>query len=78
MEKAKTFFKKNGLLLNWKEFEKLDYTQRINTLAMISPVTNEEKQKLLEAVTLESKMNTLKSIINFYLYETGTNNQTIQ
>ncbi len=78
MEKAKTFFKKNGLLLNWKEFEKLDYTQRINTLAMISPVTNEEKQKLLEAVTLESKMNTLKSIINFYLYETGANNQTIQ
>ena len=78
IEKAKTFFKKNGLLLNWKEFEKLDYTQRINTLAMISPVTNEEKQKLLEAVTLESKMNTLKSIINFYLYETGANNQTIQ
>jgi Lon protease-like protein len=78
MEKAKTFFKKNGLLLNWKEFEKLDYTQRINTLAMISPVTNEEKQKLLEAVTLESKMDTLKSIINFYLYETGANNQTIQ
>ena len=26
MEKAKTFFKKNGLLLNWKEFEKLDPT----------------------------------------------------
>ena len=78
MEKAKTFFKKNGLLLNWKEFEKLDYNQRINTLAMISPVTNEEKQKLLEAITLESKMNTLKSIINFYLYETGANNQTIQ
>ena len=78
MEKAKTFFKKNGLLLNWQEFEKLDYTQRINTLAMISPVTNEEKQKLLEAVTLESKMNTLKNIINFYLYETGVNNQTIQ
>ena len=78
MEGAKTFFKKNGLLLNWKEFEKLDYNQRINTLAMISPVTNEEKQKLLEAITLESKMNTLKSIINFYLYETGANNQTIQ
>ena len=27
MEKAKTFFKKNGLLLNWKEFEKLDHTK---------------------------------------------------
>ena len=51
MEKAKTFFKKNGLLLNWNEFEKLDL-QKINTLAMIAPITNEEKQKLLEAVTL--------------------------
>ena len=50
MEKVKTFFKRNGLLLNWKEFEKLDQLQRINTLAMIAPVTNEEKQKLLESI----------------------------
>ena len=33
IEKAKIFFKKNGLLLNWKEFEKLDQNQKINTLA---------------------------------------------
>ena len=78
MNKAKTFFRKNGLLLNWREFEKLDKTQKINTLSMISPVTNEEKQKLLESISLESKMNTLKSIISFYLYETGSNSQTIQ
>ena len=49
IEKAKVFFKKNGLLLNWREFEKLDKTQRVNTLSMISPVTKEEKQKLLES-----------------------------
>jgi len=78
MEKAKTFFKKNGLLLNWREFEKLDYTQKINTLAMIAPITNEEKQKLLEAVSLENKIETLESIISFYLYETSESNQTIQ
>ena len=78
MEKAKTFFKRNGLLLNWREFEKLDHTQKINTLAMIAPITNEEKQKLLEATSLESKVKTLESIISFYLYETGLNNQTIQ
>ena len=29
----KTFFKRNGLLLNWKELEKLDKTQKINTLS---------------------------------------------
>ena len=78
MEKAKTFFKRNGLLLNWREFEKLDHTQKINTLAMIAPITNEEKQKLLEAVSLESKIKTLESIISFYLYETSESNQTIQ
>ena len=78
IEKAKIFFKRNGLLLNWKEFEKLNQNQKINTLAMIAPVTNEEKQKLLEAVSVENKIDTLESIISFYLYETGLNNQTIQ
>jgi uncharacterized protein len=78
MENAKNFFNKNGLLLNWKEFDKLDHAQKINTLAMISPVTNEEKQKLLEAITLENKVKTLESIISFYLHETGYHNQTVQ
>ena len=78
MEKAKTFFKRSGLLLNWREFEKLDNTQKINTLAMIAPITNEEKQKLLETVSLENKIKTLESIISFYLYETSESNQTIQ
>ena len=78
MEKAQNFFKRNGLLLNWKEFEKLGRTQRINTLAMIAPITNEEKQKLLEAISTKDKVKTLESIINFYLYETSLNNQTIQ
>ena len=31
MENAKIFFKRNGLLLNWREFEKLDPAQKINT-----------------------------------------------
>ena len=78
MEKAKTFFKRNGLLLNWREFEKLDHAQKINTLAMIAPITNEEKQKLLETISLENKIKTLESIISFYLYETSESNQTIQ
>ena len=78
MDKAKPFFKRNGLLLNWKEFEKLDQNQKINTLAMISPVTNEEKQKILETVTLNEKVKALESIIAFYLHEVSFSNQTIQ
>ena len=78
MSKAKTFFKRNGLLLNWREFEKLDKTQRVNTLSMIAPVTNEEKQKLLEALTVQDKIETLENIISFYLHSTNFTNQTIQ
>ena len=78
MEKAKTFFKRNGLLLNWREFEKLDHNQKINTLAMIAPITSEEKQKLIEAISLENKIKALESIINFYLHETSESNRTIQ
>ena len=78
MKKIKIFFKKSGLLLNWKEFKKLDNTQKINTLAMIAPITNEEKQKLLESISLKEKIKTLEDIINFYLHEVNFNNQTIQ
>ena len=78
MDKAKIFFRKNGLLLNWREFEKLDKMQKINTLSMISPVTNEEKQKLLEALTAKDKIETLENIISFYLHDANYNNQTIQ
>ena len=78
MEKVKEFFKKNGLMINWKEFEKLDESQKINTLSMIAPISNEEKQKLLETVSLEDKTNTLLNIIKFYSYENSFDKETIQ
>jgi len=78
MKKARIFFKRSGLLLNWKEFEKLDKVQKINTLAMIAPITNEEKQKLLESVSLQEKVRVLVNIVNFYLYKVNFDNQTIQ
>lgn len=78
MKKAKIFFEKGGLLLNWKEFDKLDLVQKINTLAMIAPITNEEKQKLLESVSLQEKVGVLENIVNFYLHEVDFYNQTVQ
>ena len=78
MEKIKKFFEKNGLMINWKEFEKLDVAQKINTLSMIAPISNEEKQKLLETVSLNDKKNTLLNIIEFYSYEKSSDNETIQ
>ena len=78
INKSKIFFEKNGLLLNWREFGKLDEAQKINTLAMIAPITNEEKQKLLESISLEEKVIVLESILSFYLQGIDINNQTIQ
>ena len=78
MNRAKLFFNKNGLLLNWVEFEKLDHSQKINTLSMIAPVTNEEKQKLLESISLKEKIDVLMNIVNFYLHGINFNNQTMQ
>tara|TARA_Y100000389_G_scaffold2931_1_gene2851 strand:- start:389 stop:1006 length:618 start_codon:yes stop_codon:yes gene_type:complete len=78
IEKAKTFFKRSGLLLNWKEFDKLDQNQKINTLAMIAPITSEEKQKILEAITIKDKISALDKIIEFYLHAVNFDNQTIQ
>ena len=78
LNKAKTFFKKNGLLLNWNEFKKLEMTQQIDTLAMVAPITNEEKQKLLECVLLSEKIEVLENIIDFYLYDNNFSNLTVQ
>ena len=78
IENAKNFFKRNGLILNWKEFEKLEDSQKINTLSMIAPVTNEEKQKLLESISLKEKIDVLMNIVNFYLHGINFNNQTMQ
>ena len=78
MDKVKSFFKRNGLLLNWREFEKLDCAQKINTMSMIAPITVEEKQKLLESATDKQKVEVLENIISFYLYDTGLNSQTLQ
>jgi len=77
-QKTKTFFRKNGLLLNWAEFEKLDEDQKINTLAMIAPISNEEKQIILESIRVDSKTKALSKIIEFYLHENSTNDLTLQ
>jgi len=77
-KKTKTFFKKSGLLLNWKELERLPDNQQIDTLAMISPVSNEEKQKLLETITPLNKIKILSEIIEFYLHAENYENNTIQ
>ena len=47
MEKAKIFFKRNGLLLNWKEFEKLIKSKNKH-LAMIAPLLMKKNKNFLK------------------------------
>mgnify|MGYP006171256293 CR=1 FL=1 len=78
IEKTKKFFEKNDLLINWNDFKKLDWSQQVNTLSMIAPISNEEKQKILEIVTLDEKTEIFSKIIDFYFYEQNINKKTIQ
>ena len=59
------------------EFEKQDLSQTINTLAMASPFTLEEKQMLLETKNLNYRKEKLEQIINTYLKD-NFSNKTIQ
>ena len=73
----KNLFKKNGYMIDWKEFEKqsLDYT--INTLSIASPFSLEEKQALLETKSLEKRKSKLQEILNTYMLD-SFRNTTIQ
>jgi Lon protease-like protein len=73
----KTLFQKKGYIINWKKLEKQDLNQTINTLAMASPFSLEEKQALLETKNLISRKFKLEEIIKTYILD-DFNNTTIQ
>ena len=73
----KKLFKKRGYVINWKEIEKQSLDQTINTLAMASPFSLEEKQVLLETPDLKSRKNKLGEIIKTYVLD-DFSNTTIQ
>ena len=62
----KILFKKQGYLINWKDLEKQNINQTINTLSMASPFSLEEKQMLLETNTLVERNKKLKEILKTY------------
>ena len=73
----KSLLVNEGYVVNWKDFEKQDFNQTINTLAMASPFTLEEKQILLETNSLNERKNKLEEILS--TYRVGNfNNKTIQ
>jgi Uncharacterized protein, similar to the N-terminal domain of Lon protease len=73
----KSLFIKEGYILNWKELEKQSLDQTINTLAMASPFSLEEKQVLLETINLNERKKKLEEILSIYKLD-NFNNKTIQ
>ena len=73
----KSFFKKKGYIINWKQLEKQSLDQTINTLAMASPFSLEEKQILLETDDVNDRKIELEKILNTYVVD-EFNNTTIQ
>ena len=73
----KTFFIKQGYNINWKDLEKQNLDQTINTLAMASPFSLEEKQILLEARNINDRKKKLEQILSTYTFDIF-DNKTIQ
>ena len=73
----KSFFKKKGYIINWKELEKQSLDQTINTLAMASPFSLQEKQVLLETININNRKIELEKILSTYVVD-EFNNKTIQ
>ncbi len=68
-KKIKLFFGKLNYPIDYNELGKLNADQLVSTICMIAPFSTEEKQKIIEAVKIENKIQVLDEIINFKLFE---------
>tara|TARA_Y100000741_G_C17980108_1_gene447541 strand:- start:86 stop:616 length:531 start_codon:yes stop_codon:yes gene_type:complete len=73
----KQLFQKRGYSINWKDLEKQSLDQTINTLAMASPFSLEEKQILLESKNIENRRQKLEEILKTYILD-DFSNTTVQ
>tara|TARA_B100001758_G_scaffold65599_1_gene54769 strand:+ start:76 stop:720 length:645 start_codon:yes stop_codon:yes gene_type:complete len=73
----KSFFIKQGYKINWKDLEKQNIDQTINTLVMASPFSLEEKQVLLEAINIYDRKEKLGQILSTYSFD-NFDNKTLQ
>ena len=77
LNKIKIFFQKINYPIDFNELGKLNLDQLVSTVAMISPFSVEEKQKLIETIKIEDKIKVLDEIISFSLLNFNEN-KTIQ
>ena len=75
---SKKYFSQQGVLIDWREISKLKAFEQIYTLAMISPFSVSEKQKVLEVPDLNEAASTLNEITKFGFYEDLNDKDTLQ
>ena len=73
----KYLFDKMGYLINWKELEKESLDKTINGLSMAAPFSSEEKQILLESISILERKKKLEEILKTYVLD-NFSNTTIQ
>jgi Lon protease-like protein len=61
------YFTKMELSTDWGGLKDADVELLINSLSMLCPFSSEDKQALLEAPTLETRRETLVTLIEFAL-----------
>tara|TARA_B100000424_G_C22713678_1_gene388264 strand:- start:2 stop:631 length:630 start_codon:yes stop_codon:yes gene_type:complete len=76
-EDSTKFFTQQGMLINWQEFSRLKNFQQIFTLAMISPFSVAEKQKLLECPDLNEVAKVLHEMIRFGFYDNQNDKNSV-
>ena len=76
-KELKVLFEKRGFIINWKALEKQSLDEIINALAMASPFSLEEKQVLLETVSLNLRKNKIAEILSTYTFD-EYHNTTLQ
>ena len=73
----RSLFKKQGYTINLKDLENQRIDKTINSLAMASPFSLEEKQILLETLSLNNRKLKLEEILKTYILD-NFSNTTIQ
>ncbi|MDP5327256.1 MAG: LON peptidase substrate-binding domain-containing protein [Paracoccaceae bacterium] len=71
------FFDANNLSTDWSSLKEAEDELLINTLSMLSPLSPEDKQALLEAPSLGTRRETLVTLMEFSLHR-GDESQVMQ
>ena len=74
LKDLKRIFDKKGYAINWSELKKQDMYNTVNTLSMASPISLEEKQTLLESLSINDRKSKLENILKTYLLDNFGNN----